>query len=151
MSTYNPHDYHTYPQSFIENGEHEGTTWEHHVLDKLENLHVVLQGIHKTLNAPIAEEVTDQRLVQVLFKSGLGPNWIPNTHGRFYTYVWAPVSTAINVTSAVGSPFVLTLPAVSLPSMWNLLDLPDQSSIILDASASANQMNIFVLYTNKKL
>lgn len=151
MALENPHDYHTYPYSFVEEGQHKGSMWEHHVLDKLENMHVVLQAIHATLNEPVGAEVANQRFVQTLYKSGFGGNWMPNTFGRFYLYIYAPVATALNVSSPLGAPFVLTIPAPTLPNLWNLLDLPDQSSVILDATASANQMNVYVLVTNRKL
>jgi hypothetical protein len=82
-----------------------------------------------------------------LWKVGFGSNWIPNKQHRQYLYVYAPVATAILCSTSLGPPFVLTIPQVTFPDMWNKLDLPDQSSITLDATATSNMMTIYVRKT----
>lgn len=147
----NPHDIHGYPYGFVEQDHHEGETHEQAVLHKLENIHVVLQAIQKSAENSAPVEIMNERFIQPLFKVTFGSNWIPNPRGKFYIYVMAPVATALNVTSPMGPPFVLIIPAPALPNMWNLLDLPEQSSIYLDTTATSNQMNIFVLLTDRKM
>jgi hypothetical protein len=94
------------------------------------------------------EERFDSFKIITLYKTGQGPNWLVDRKRRQYIRVTAPVATAVNVTSSLGSPFVLTIPAMTLPNMWNEFDLPEMSSIILDSTATANSMNIYVRYTN---
>lgn len=147
----NPHDIHTYHNSFIEDDTHVGESYNTAVLHKLENIHNVLQAILLSTSGTGQKEIMDERYIQTLFKAGLGANWIPNRRGKFYIYVQAPVATALNISGPLGSPYVLTIPAPTLPGLWNLLDIPDQSSIILDSTAASNQMNLFVLLTDMKL
>lgn len=151
----NPHDIHTFPHPFNqveEQGRHSHPEDPIHVmLEKLENIHTVLQAINSKQGEPTDSEITNDKFIQTLFKAGQGGNWIPNRRGRFYLYVAAPVPTALSVTSPLGPPFVLTIPAITLPGYWNLLDFPEASSVMLDSTATANQMNIHVLLTNKKL
>lgn len=94
------------------------------------------------------EEALDIFKIVTLFKPGFGPNLILNKERRQYMRVQAGVATACNISSPMGPPFVVTIPAVTLPNQWNPFDFPDMSSIYLDSTASANQMNIYVRYTN---
>lgn len=147
----NPHDLHSYPYRFEEQGVHTGDDIWDHMMGELKLIHGVLQSINTVLHEPFREEFDNERFVQILFKTGFGSNWIPNSRGKFYIYVYAPVATALNVTNPIGAPFILTIPAPTLPNLWNLLDLPEQCSIMLDATATSNQMNIYVLLTNRKM
>ena len=148
----NPHDLATYPYKF--EGQYKHTDefdYAHSLLEKIEAIHVVLQSINKALYNPPHDESVDQRWKQTFYKSGFGGNWLLQRFERLYLYMAAPVATALNVTSPLGAPFVLTVPAITLPSYWNLVELPEMSSIILDSTATANQMNVHMLVTNKKL
>lgn len=149
---YNPHDMRTFPFDMEEHGVHSHPEDPFHtMLEKLENIHVVLQAIHSRLNAPSAAvDNDDEQFILPLYKSGFGGNWILNKHGRFYLYVAASVATIINVTSSLGAPFILNIPAIALPGYWNLIDLPEGASIILDDIATYNQMNLHVLLTNHR-
>lgn len=147
---FNIHDIHTYPGHFIEPDE-TPASHEHAVLQRLDNIHTMLQSINRHLSEPVYPQYTDERYVQPLWKPGLGQTWIPNRRGKFYLYVWGTVATALNVTTPIGPPFVLTVPAPTLPQLWNLLDIPDQSSVTLDSTASANMLSLYVLLTNEKM
>lgn len=85
--------------------------------------------------------------IVTLYKVGFGRNWIPRRENDTYIRWYAPVATAVQISSPLGSPFTLTIPAVTYPSLWLPCDFPDGSSIILDATASSNQMNVFVRHT----
>jgi|SRR6516162_4549793 hypothetical protein len=96
---------------------------------------------------PTPKEAYDLFEIVPLWKQGFGSNWIPNRQHRQYLFVYAPVATAISCSTPLGAPFVLTIPQVTFPDMWNKLDLPDQSSVFLDSTATANQMIIYVRKT----
>lgn len=95
-----------------------------------------------------AKELSDIFEVVSIYKIGQGKNWIPSRMQRQYMRIAAPVPTAIQVTSMLGSPFVVTVPAIVPPAFWNVWDWPDQSSFYLDTTATSNTMNVWVRYTN---
>ena len=96
---------------------------------------------------PPPKESYDLFKIVTLYKPGFGSNWIPNKQHRQYLFIYAPVITAISCSTPLGAPFVLTIPAVTFPDMWSKFDLPDQSSVYLDSTATANQMTIFTRET----
>ena len=152
MAINNPHDLHTYPYDFVETDTHIGRTEGESILAELQHIHTVLQAILKSALSPTYPQDMDERFVQPLYKVTAGGNWVPNRRGKSYIYVQAPVPTALSVTSPVGAPFILTIPSWQVGnSPWTLLDIPDQSSIQLDATATSNQMNLFVLITDVKM
>jgi hypothetical protein len=94
------------------------------------------------------KETSDIFEVVTLNKQGFGGNWIPSKFQRQYMRIAAPVPTAIQVTSMLGTPFVVTVPAVAPPLFWNIWDWPDQSAFYLDTTATANNMKVWVRFTN---
>ena len=99
-------------------------------------------------HGPPPPESIDIFKIVTLYKVGSGPNLILSKERRIYMRVYALVATAVNIASPLGPPAVITIPAVTLPNMWSPFDFPDQSSVYLDSTASAAQMNIYVRYTN---
>lgn len=97
---------------------------------------------------PPPPESFDINRTITLYKVGSGGNWLLNKEHRQYCFVWAPVATIVNITSSIGPPFLVTIPAITLPQIWNRFDFDDQASIWLDNTASASQMNIKVRLTN---
>jgi hypothetical protein len=138
----------------------------HYLQQNLDSLQAMLDSLHHIredvrLNASLTAdlcaffhepqpppETFDLFKIVVLYKYGQGQNWIPNKQHRQYLYVYAPIPTATSIASPLGPAFIITIPAVTLPNMWNKFDLPDQSTVTLDTTATANQMIIFTRETN---
>lgn len=93
-------------------------------------------------------ETKDLLKIVTLYKPGFGGNWIPNKEHRQYLQVYALLPTVVLVSSPLGPPTTITIPAIALPTLWIPFDFPDQTSFMLDVSASANQMNIFTKISN---
>lgn len=119
-------------------------------LQFLMELRDIMSDMHDFFKQQTLPERFDFNWIQVLFKVGQGSNWIPRKNNNQYFRVWAPVATALLVSSPVGAPFILTIPAITAtyPNMWLPFDFPDGSSISLDVSATSNQMNIYVKLTD---
>lgn len=115
---------------------------------RLDDIHSLLVEMTALLKSNIsAKENADVFEIVTLYKVGFGRNWIPAKNHRQYIRIAAPVATAISVSSSLGAAFVVNVPAIALPNFWNDWDFPDQSSFMLDSTASANQMNIWVRFT----
>lgn len=131
-----------------------------HHLTKLSDEKIMENDIHEMLlilrdlrnfvdkyASPTANDVYE---VVRLYKLGQGPSMQLQYEHRKFTRIMAPVPTAVLVNSIIGSPFVMTVPAPTPPNLWLPLDFPDGTMYSLDSTATANQMNVYVRYTNDK-
>lgn len=123
-------------------------------LDVLENnvsnndIHTELICIKELLTKMLAislvPDVSDVFKVVTLYKSGLGPNYIPRGENHEFIRILVPVSTPLNVTTIFGT-FVFTVS----PGVWTSIDFPDGSNYILDSTATVNQQAAYVRFTNR--
>ncbi len=119
-----------------------------HQLHALHALYMLVQEMHDFFKHQTLPERFDIFKIITLYKQGQGGNWIPLKENTQYLRVYALVPTAVLVTSPLGPPAIVTIPAVTLPALWLPWDFPDGSSFMLDATATANQMNIFTRLTD---
>lgn len=116
---------------------------------RVTDMHALLMEMNEFLKrSTYPKETSDIFETVTLYKPGFGKNWIPSRFQRQYMRIAAVVPTAINVSSFLGPPVVITIPAIAPPGFWNVWDWPDQTSIYLDATATANQMYLWVRFTN---
>lgn len=112
--------------------------------DHLSSIKDILFDLHEYLKTKIyPAESQDIFKIVTLYKVGFGSNFIADKLGRMFIYVYALQTTNIIVTSPLASPTSATIPA----GKWVNLNFPDSTSFILDAIATANQLNIYARYT----
>lgn len=109
----------------------------------LENIHKKLGAILELQAAPDTEDIYR---VGVVYKVGQGPALILNNEGRKYFRIFVGLSCPLDVSSILT---YATSPIVTISAWtWTPLDLPDGSSITLDATSTLNAQNIFIRLTN---
>jgi hypothetical protein len=97
----------------------------------------------------VPERFDDKQIIQ-LAKYGFGSDWVPQKGEHEYIEVWAPVATAVSCITPLGAPFVVTIPVPTLSGssgLWLPWDFPDGSRFVLDSTAAANNMYIYVRWT----
>lgn len=116
------------------------TLMEHH-LSSIKELLIELRNFLRTKIYP--PESQDIFKIITLYKQGFGSNFIPDKQGRMYAVVYALQTTNVIITSPLAPATSATIP----PGKWVNLDFPDGTSFILDAIATANQLNVYARYT----
>ncbi len=111
--------------------------------ETLRDLHSFLRSqTHPDLSSDVYEAVT-------LYKVGLGSPWLPRLKDHLYMRILQPYATVFNVSSSLlGPPFLLTFLNITPDPLWIPFDFPDGTVFILDATATQNQINMYVRYTN---
>lgn len=116
------------------------------LIGHLANINEVLRELHEFLKTRIySPESQDIFKIVNLYKAGFGPGYIPSIdkQQRIFVYVYALQTTNIVITSPLAAPTSGTIPA----GKWVNLNFPDGTSFILDAIATANQLNVYARYT----
>lgn len=134
--------------SYIETPTIDGVINDATIQDHVRGIHDTLHDLFTFLRQnQYPKETEDIFKIVTLYKAGFGGNVILQPMQRTYTYIFAPVATAILVASPLSVPVVVAVPATTLPQFWLHWDWPDGTSFTLDTSASANQLNIYVRYS----
>lgn len=134
--------------SFIETPTIDGVINDAKIEDHVRGIHDTLHDLFVFLKMnQYPKETEDIFKIVTLYKAGFGGNVILQPMQRTYTYIFAPVATAILVSSPLSVPVVVAVPATTLPQFWLHWDWPDGTSLMLDTSASANQLNVYVRYS----
>ena len=126
----------------------------HHLtqVNSEEDIHLVmLRDVRDTLsllheflvNNSRPSELDDTYKSITISKAAFGPAILLQLHERQYVRVLASASTVLNVQTVIGA-FSITIPAAT----WTPLDLPEGSTIALDATFANNTTQLWVRLTN---
>lgn len=114
------------------------------IVNAVRSLEGVLIDLHNELFNRLSSFLSpEQRTIVTFYKESHGPFFIPNPQNLLYTRILVPVATILSVVSSIG-----TFTFQPTPGIWESLDFPDSTKILLDSTNTVDYQSVFIRYTN---